>query len=101
MALTGAQKKYLKQLAHSQKALVLIGQKGVTPELLAAFKEALEDHELIKAKFLENKEKEPKKEMTQQIVEETQGELVSTIGHTIILFKKARKTENRKIQLPK
>jgi len=100
MSLTNVQKKYLKGLAHSQKPIVLVGQKGITPELLTALKEALESHELIKIKFLENKEKESKKEMTQQIVEETQSELLSTIGHTVIFFKRARKPENRKIQLP-
>ena len=55
------QKKYLRGLAHGLKPLVFVGQKGVTPALVDALNQALSDHELIKVKFIEFKEKDQKK----------------------------------------
>ena len=50
--LTGAQKKKLKSIAHSLKPLVLIGQKGLTGTLVDSIHKSLDDHELIKIKFM-------------------------------------------------
>ena len=100
MALTGAQKKYLKGLAHSLKPVVMLGQKGLTDSVLDALEEAFETHELLKVKFLDIKEKEDKKKIAQQILQNTQSDLVGEIGHTLILFRPAKKPENRKTTLP-
>ncbi|HNR51966.1 MAG TPA: YhbY family RNA-binding protein, partial [Deltaproteobacteria bacterium] len=41
-SLTGAQRKYLRGLAHSLRPVVQAGKNGITPELLRAVDEALE-----------------------------------------------------------
>ena len=66
-SLTGAQRKYLRGLAHSLRPVVQAGKNGITPELLRAVDEALEHQELIKVKFVDFKEE--KKELTEEIVD--------------------------------
>ena len=54
--LKGFEKKYLRGLAHGMKPVVLVGQKGLTDELIKSTNQALDTHELIKIKFIEFKE---------------------------------------------
>ena len=55
--LKGYQLNYLRALAHPLKPVILIGQKGVTEMVVLFLEEALDHHELIKVKFIENKAK--------------------------------------------
>ncbi|MDA3896107.1 MAG: ribosome assembly RNA-binding protein YhbY [Desulfobacteraceae bacterium] len=98
--LKGIHKKYLRGLAHSQKPLVFIGQKGISPTLIKAVDEALDTHELIKVKFNEFKEKDRKKEISDIIEKETQSEMVGMIGHTAIFYRQHKDAEKRKIVIP-
>jgi len=98
--LKGVHKKYLRGLAHSQKPLILIGQKGVSPSLFKAIDEALDMHELIKIKFNDFKEKEQKKDVSVMIEKETGSEMVGMIGHTAIFYRQQNDPEKRKIVIP-
>lgn len=99
--LKGFEKKYLRGLAHGEKPLVLIGQKGITPSLVKAIDEALDTHELIKVKFNEFKEKD-QKEAAADVIEKGCGtEMVGMIGHTAIFYRCQKDPEKRKIILPK
>ena len=51
MQLSESQKKYLRRLAHSKKAVVLIGNNGLNDAVMSAIDQALNDHELIKIKI--------------------------------------------------
>jgi RNA-binding protein len=99
--LKGFQKKYLRGLAHSMKPVVLIGQSGLTPGVIAAVNEALETHELIKIKFNEFKEKAQKEEINGAIEAATESEMVGMIGHLAIFYRMNPDPEKRKITLPK
>ena len=50
VALTAAQTRFLRGQAHDLKALLQIGNKGVTPAFLAELDAVLEQHELVKVK---------------------------------------------------
>ena len=99
--LKGFQKKYLRGLAHSLKPVVIIGQHGVTPSVLASVEENIEAHELIKVKFNDFKEKDAKEELTAEIVKAVGAECAGMIGHTAILFRPKKRTEKRVIKVPK
>lgn len=101
LELKGFQKQYLKGLAHHLKPLVLIGQQGLTPALLASIEEALFCHELIKIHFNDFKEKEAKDALTLEILAHSHAAHVGSIGHTLILYKPCKVTEKRKIRLPR
>ena len=72
--LEGFQRKYLRGLAHGLKPIVLIGQKGLTDELVKSAEQAFQSHELIKVKFNDFKEKEQKEEISKTL--ERDGEIL-------------------------
>jgi RNA-binding protein len=98
--LKGFEKKYLRGLAHELKPVVLIGKEGITDRIVRAADEGLCQHELIKIKFNEFKEKEQKEGLTDELVERTGSALIGTIGHTAILFRPHTDPAKRRIQLP-
>ena len=98
--LKGYQRKHLRGLAHDFKPLVLIGQKGLTDSLIESIEQALDDHELIKVKFNDFKEKGDKKEILAAIEERTECEAAGLIGHVAILYRPHRQPEKRKIRIP-
>jgi RNA-binding protein len=98
--LEGFQRKYLRGVAHGLKPVVLIGQKGLTAELVKAAEQAFESHELIKVKFNDFKEKEQKKEISQNLEQQTGSQLVGSVGHIYIFFRQQENPEKRGIQLP-
>ena len=98
--LEGFQRKYLRGLAHKKKPVVFVGQKGLTETLNGSINDALTAHELIKLKFIDFKDKEDKKEITDTI-EKTHGcEMVGMIGHTAIFYRRHPEEEKRKITVP-
>lgn len=98
--LTGFQRKYLRGLAHSLKPIVLIGSKGVTQSIIDALDEALMDHELVKVKFVDNKNKDFKSIALQDLEGATAAHMVGMIGHTAIFYRPHPDLEKRKISLP-
>jgi len=95
--LKGADRKYLRSLAHELKPLVQVGKSGVTDGLVASVNEVLDQHELIKVRFLE---KEEKKTLAEEVAKRAQCEQVGMIGHIAIYFREQEDPEKRKIQLP-
>ena len=87
MALTKEKQRTLKAQAHSLKPVVLLGQKGLTPAVITEINAALDAHELIKVKVAAE-EREDRQKMTQEIIEKTQADLVGSIGHIAILYRK-------------
>ena len=98
--LKGFQKKYLREQAHHLKPVVLIGQKGITDQVIESIDQALVDHELIKIKFLDYKDKEDKNEMIAVITEQTDARAAGMVGHTVILYRPRKNPADRKIRLP-
>lgn len=99
--LAGYQKKYLRGLAHSLKPVVMVGQKGATSALFKSIDTALTDHELIKIRFIENKERELKDPIIAEITTRTGSELAGTIGHTAILYRPHPDPDKRRLVLPR
>jgi RNA-binding protein len=53
MELKGSQRRYLRGLANPLSSVIIIGKAGLTEAVSAAIDEALDNHELIKIRFLE------------------------------------------------
>jgi len=98
--LSSTQKKYLRGLAHKLKPVAFIGQKGITEALIAAIDQAMDDHELIKLKFVDFKEKDVKIAMAETIREKTGSSMAGMIGHTAIFYRPSRDERKRRIVLP-
>ena len=94
--LSGKQRRHLRSLGHALKPIVLVGQRGITDNLIENLTIALNDHELVKVKVHDSDALE---EVAKQLVEKTESAVVQSIGK-ILLFYKAHPDEPT-ITLPK
>lgn len=93
--LTVKQKQYLKGLAHNLDPVVMIGNKGLTPQVLKEVNTNLEAHELIKIRVLGD-EREARVNMIEKLCLESNAALVQHIGKLLVLYR-----AGDKIILPK
>jgi RNA-binding protein len=100
LPLTATQAKYLRGLAHSLKPIVFVGQKGVTPAVVAAVREALDVHELMKVKFQDLRDRVLKAQWAAEIEQATDSRLAGQIGHTAIYYRPQPDPARRRITLP-
>ncbi|HMM25170.1 MULTISPECIES: ribosome assembly RNA-binding protein YhbY [Pseudoxanthomonas] len=98
VALTAAQTRFLRGQAHDLKALLQIGNKGVTPAFLAELDAVLEQHELVKVKVA-GEDREARDAMIGELAEKADAALVQRIGHTAVLYRPSK--ERRQIVLPR
>ena len=94
--LSSQQRKFLRASAHSLKPMVLVGQNGITENVVQSVDDALTAYELIKVRL---REPEDKKAMAQELADLTKAHMCGLIGHTLILYR--RNPKKPKIQLPK
>ena len=95
--LTGKQKRYLRGLGHDLKPVVLIGKSEITDTLLQETDAALERHELIKIKLLENSATD-RREAAAELAVNLQAEVAQILGRTFLLYRPSREP---KIMLPR
>ena len=93
--LSGAEKKYLRGLAHNLNPIIQIGKTGVEGKVVAHIDLILRDHELIKVRF--NEFKEERKELAAVIADQTQSDLVGMIGNIAILYREHPDKDKRKV----
>lgn len=94
--LTSKQRARLRGLANTINDTVLIGKEGLTDAVIAQTEEVLEKHELIKIKILETAMMTPR-EAQAILCDELDAEPVQCIGTKVVIFRVARKPENRHI----
>ncbi len=97
--LKGSQRKYLRGVAHSYKALVQIGKEGLSDGVLGAIDAALEAHELIKVKIAA--ERGEREAFVPLIEERLSCECVGTVGRIAILYRQHPDPDKRSITYPK
>ena len=97
--LNSGQRKFLRGKAHHLEPVVSVGKLGITDALIQAASKALEDHELIKVKFKDHKDK--KRDWTDEIASRSKSEVAGLIGNIAILYRQQPDKEKRKIELPK
>ena len=85
-SLTGKQTRYLRQLAHHLKPLVIIGAERLTPGLIAKVDAELTSHELLKIRMTDGDQGEVS-EARDVLCAETGAALVQIIGHTLVLYR--------------
>lgn len=93
MELTTKQKLYLKAKAHDLKPVVMVGQKGLTENLIKEIISSIDHHELIKVK-VSAEDKEAKEEIANYIAAQTESQVVQFMGNNLTLFKKNKKKSN-------
>jgi len=96
--LKGSQRKWLRGQAHALRPVVQIGRQGLSDGALREIDAALDAHELIKVQALVDRDE--KREVADRIAAALAAEVVGSIGHILILFRRQPDPELRKIELP-
>lgn len=96
--LSGFQRNFLRKKAHDLKPVVMIGKNGLTGEVTKAIDSALNDHELIKVKFVDFKDE--KKSLAFKVAGELDANLVAVIGNIAIIYRESPDQEKKEIHIP-
>ena len=98
--ITSKQSAYLRKLANPISPIFQIGKGGITEGLIVQLNNALEARELIKIHVLETAMLDVKTSIN-ELAKKLNAEPVQAIGSKMVIYKEAKKQENRKIQLPR
>lgn len=99
MELKGYQRGYLTRKAHLLQPVVHVGKAGMTEEVVAAIDRALEDHELIKVKFVNFKDE--KADLAREVGTKIDATLVRVLGNIAIYYRHQTDPQKRVVHLPK
>jgi RNA-binding protein len=86
MPLSKKQIKFLRAKCHALKPVIMLGQKGLTDEVLNELDIALTHHELVKIK-LSIDDRDLRKQVADEICEKSQAEEVQSIGKTLTVYR--------------
>ena len=98
MKLRGKQKRYLRSEAHHLKPIFHIGKDGLSEVWLDEVLKLLDKRELLKVNILQNSLVEVE-EVKEFIENNSDAQVIQTIGNVLVLFKKSDKAENQKISV--
>ena len=93
--LRGAERRFLRGLANPLRALVQVGDGGLSEGIVGAIDTALRDHELVKVRL---RQPEDKQATARELAARTHSALCGVVGHTVILYRPHPETP--RIQLP-
>jgi RNA-binding protein len=97
VALSNPQIRHLRSQAHHLKPVVMIGQHGLKDSILSELDIALDAHELVKVR-VSAEDRAARSALIEQLIASSGAELVQTIGHIAVLFR--RNLKKPKIALP-
>ena len=86
MNLNSQQIRELKKLAHHLKPVVMLGQLGISENLINEIDSSLAAHELIKVK-LAGSERTERHAVAQRICRQVEAELIQIIGQMAVLYR--------------
>jgi RNA-binding protein len=87
MPLSKPQIKFLRGKCHALNPVIMVGQKGLTPQLLKELDIALDQHELVKIKITAE-DRESTLGMMDEICVREGTERVQVIGKTLTVFRR-------------
>ncbi|CDE18554.1 putative RNA-binding protein YhbY family [Acidiphilium sp. CAG:727] len=88
--MTTKERSKLRSLAQTIEPIGQIGKGGISDNMIAGLSSALEARELIKVTVLKNAEDEAKY-LADDLAAELNAEVVCTIGHKIVLYRRSLK----------
>ena len=96
MSLNPRQKRFLRGLTHALQPVVIVGEKGLTENVMAEIDGALDHHELVKIRL--RSDRETRAAWALKIGEATGAERVHAIGQVVCFYR--RNPEKPVIELP-
>ena len=98
MSLSKKQVKFLRARCHDLKAVIMMGQKGFTEEVLNELEIALTHHELVKIKLAID-DRDARKQAITEICQRTHSQEVQSIGKTVSVYR--RNPDKTVIEMPR
>ncbi len=95
--LTSKNRAKLASLATKLEPIVRLGKAGAAEGLSGALDRALNDHELVKLRFVDFKG--ARSELARQLAEANKAELVRVIGNVAVFYRQQPDPEKRQIKL--
>jgi RNA-binding protein len=96
--LTGRQRKFLRGLAHPLKPVVQVGNEGISEALVRHVASVLDDHELIKVRFVRGDEDRVAR--AAELARLVGAQLAGVIGFVAIIYRRHRDPARVVIVLP-
>ncbi len=90
MPLSSQDIKRLRRIGHHLKAILILGDKGLTETFSEELNARLEDHELIKVK-VNAETREDRAEIVSALCAQSGAELIQRIGNIALLYRAAQK----------
>ena len=97
MSLSSAQKRYLRGLTHHINPVVMVGEKGLTENVLLEIEQALDHHELIKVSVRVGDRKE-RDAVIRELCNQGAAEMVQRVGNMALLYRE--NPDKKQIRLP-
>lgn len=97
--LAGFQRRALRAQAHGLQPIAHIGKDGFSEGMKNSLDEALTAHELVKLRFVDQKER--RRELAEEIAEALDAAVAGVVGHVAILYRPHPEPAERKIDLPR
>jgi RNA-binding protein len=98
MELAGYQRRALRAAAHGLQPIAHVGKEGLGENVLKSVGEALDAHELIKVRFIDQKER--RRELAAELAEALGAALAGVVGHVAILYRPHSDVAKRKVRVP-
>ena len=92
--LTSKQRALLASLASTLDPVVHLGKGGPTEALAATLTKALDDHELVKVRFVDFKDS--RRDVARELAEAVGAELVRVIGNVAVFWRESSDPDKRK-----
>ncbi len=87
MPLNTAQRTHLRRLGHDLEPVVLVGQNGISPNLVAEFERALNDHELVKVRARVG-DRKLRDEILDELARSAGAEIIQRVGHVALYYRR-------------
>ena len=87
MPLNTAQRTHLRRLGHDLEPVVLVGQNGIGPNLVAEFERALNDHELVKVRARVG-DRAMRDEIFDELAKTAGAEIIQRVGHVALYYRR-------------
>jgi RNA-binding protein len=98
MPLSNEQRRFLRELAHVLKPVVMVGQRGVTEAVVQELDGALSHHELVKVKIASG-DRAGRDADIDALLAASGAELVHCIGHVAAFYRP--NADQPRLQLPR
>ncbi len=95
--LTGSQKRRLRALAHTRKAIVMIGKQGLTEAVVSAVDEALSAHELVNVKIAADRDE--RERFAAELAARTRSHCVGIVGTKGVFYRPHEDPAKRAVRM--